>query len=185
MQQYGMTPAQASAAASEAMDAAQSQPELPNLDGIDDPELAPLAQMLKAQQAELDALKAAREQEQINAQAEYQRQAFLGELQRQENAVRAAHPEWDDDKVLAAYQMSSFFGGNLTQGAEALNTILQNERALYLQQKAAATTETGTKVPPKGAGTQTEQVNEVRTIKDAEAEALEFFNARMSHYDGA
>jgi hypothetical protein len=188
MQQEGMTLPQAQAAASEAMQEAQAaqpaQPEL-NLDAIEDPELAPLAQMLKAQQAELEALKREREEERLNQRAEYERQAYLGELQRQENAIRAAHPDWDDEKVLAAYQLSSFFQGNLAQGAARLEQLLGAERELYLSQKAAAATETGNLVPPRGAGSSTAKVEGPMTIKDAEAEAIEFFKARAAHYEGA
>lgn len=184
MQQYGMTPAEAQAAATEALQSPTESPAVPDLDSIDDPELAPLAQMLKAQQAELDAIKNEREQEQLNAQAEYQRQAFLGELQRQENAIRASHPDWDEDKVLAVYEMSSYFQGNLNQAAERLDALLNAERELYLTQKATAASETGTRVPPRGAGTQSDNSESPQTLREAEAEALEFFKARVDHYDG-
>lgn len=181
MQQQGMTPAEAQVAATQVVQ--QEQAAALNLDSIDDPDLAPLVQQLKTQQAELDQLKSARQEEQQNAQAEYERQAFLGELQRQENAVRAAHPDWDDNKVLAVYQMSSFFGGNLAPAAEALSKLLSGERELYLNQKAAAATETGRIAAPRGAGQQSEHVSDPQTIREAEAEALEFFNARVAQLD--
>jgi len=187
MQQYGLSPADASAAAAEAMGA---QPvESPaaqalNLDEIDDPELAPLAQMLRDQQAQIEALKNEREEERQTAQAEYERQAFLGELQRQENAIRGAHPDWDDEKILTVYQMSSFFNGNLTQAAERLEGILAAERALYLSNKESVATNLGTQVPPRGAGTPSQRVEHPETIKDAEAEAMEFFKNRVAYYEG-
>lgn len=186
MQQYGMTPAEAQATADEVVTAAAQTP-IPNLDEIDDPELAPLAKMLKAHQAELDRLKSSqqtieqdRQQEEANRAAEYQRQAFLGELQRQENAIRAAHPDWSDEKIEAAYELSSFYGGNLAQGAARLEALLSQERELYLTQKASALNETGTHPAPRGAGLQSTRIEQPETIRDAEAGALEFLNARMS-----
>jgi len=185
MQTYGMSPADASAAASEALGAAESPAaQAPNLDEIDDPELAPLAQMLRDQQSQIEALKNEREEERQTAQAEYERQAFLGELQRQENAIRGSHPDWDDEKILTVYQMSSFFNGNLTQAAERLEGILASERALYLANKESVTTNLGTQVPPRGAGIQSERVEHPETIKDAEAEATEFFKSRVAYYEG-
>jgi glycine cleavage system regulatory protein len=192
MQEAGMSPAAAQAAATEAVTAQQAQ-ELPvNLDAIDDPELAPLAQLLKQQQAEIAELRTTQQsdiearqqhaqQQQLAAQAEYERQAFLGELQRQENIVRAAHPGWNDEKVLAAYELSSFYGGNLTKGAERLQTILSGERELYLSEKASAMDATGRIAAPRAAGSQSTHVDEgPRTVRDAEAEAMEFFQARVN-----
>lgn len=189
MQEEGMTLPQAQAAASEAVGATQpatpAAPEL-NLDAIDDPELAPLVQMLKATQADLESLRNEREEERLNQRAEYERQAFLGELQRQENAIRGAHPDWDDDKILTAYQLSSFFQGNLAEGARRLEGILAQERELYLAQKAAAATETGTLVPPRGAGSQTQVVpGAEKSLKEMEDEITKFLEARAAHYDGA
>lgn len=179
MQQYGMTPAEAAAAAAEVVQEAQAP-----LEDVD-PELAPFVQQLQAQQAELEALKLEREQERQNAQAEYERQAFLGELQRQENAIRATHPDWDDEKILAVYQMSSFFNGNLTSAAERLEGILANERALYLAQKEGVANELGTQRVPATAGSQSQQVSQPSTLQDAEDEAIEFFKNRVAHYDGS
>lgn len=178
MQQAGMTPAQANAAAAEVVEAAQVP--APSLDDIDDPDLAPLAQMLKQQQAELDLLKTEREYEQANQQAEYQRQAFLGELQRQENAIRAAHPEWDDEKIEAVYEMSSFHQGNLGAAAARLEGLLSRERELYLNQKAGALQETGAHPAPRGAGLDSQREQQPLSIRDVEESALEFLNARAN-----
>jgi len=178
MQQYGIAPVPP-APGVEPVAPETAAPAL-DLSGIEDPELAPFVQALQATQAELQQLKSERQQEQANAAAEFQRQAFLGELQRQENAIRGAHPDWGDDKIEAVYEMSSFYGGNLAQAATRLESLLHAERELYLAQKSGALQETGAIAPPRAAGAQTHRVNEPETIRDAEAEALEFFTQRVA-----
>ena len=71
------------------------------------------------------------------------------------------------------------------QGAARLEALLSTERELYLTQKATAVAETGTQVPPRGAGMQSQQSHDPETIRDAEDSAREFLLARMAQLDGA
>jgi len=186
MRQSGIPLPQAEALAREAVaEATQVAPpaELPNVDDLD-PDLAPLVKMLQEQRAELDALKGEREQERLNQMAEAQHYAFVAELQKQEAAIREAHPNWDDERIEAVYEMSSFYGGNLAQAAARLDTLLQRERELYLSQKGAAMTDSTRTPAPNSTGVMTEKVTAPATLKDAEAEAAEFFAARLADLGG-
>jgi len=181
MVQMGMTPAEASAAATDAMtQEAQTQS---TFDGIEDPELAPLMRQLQDQQARLDALQADRDQELQNREAERQYITVVNELQRQEAAIREAHPDWGDEKIAAVYEMSSFFNGNLAQAAGRLEGLLSAERELYLNQKAGALQDS-TRTPATTFDAGATKDHQPETLKDAEAEATEFFEARLAELGG-
>jgi hypothetical protein len=179
MREAGLTPAEAQAAATEVMQ--QTSPDTPGLDGFaDDPELAPLAQMLKETRAELDAFKQERDQERMNAEAERQHIQYLTELQKQEAVIRESHPQWGDDKIEAVYEMSSFYGGNLAQAASRLDALLNAERELYLNQKSGAMTDSTRTPSTTTLGTETQRVTAPESLREMEDEATEFFKARLA-----
>ncbi len=181
MQQAGMSLPEAQAAATQAVtDVATQQASLPREFEDLDPELHPLVQKLQETQARLDDFEARANQEQLNREAERQHILLLNELTRQEQVVRESHPTWGDDKIEAVYEMSSFYGGNLTQAAARLDQLLAGERELYLSQKSAAMQDSTRTPSPGSAAVQTEKVNEPQTLKDAEAEATDFFRARLA-----
>lgn len=182
MQQAGMTLPQAQAAAAEAMTNAAAEQQAPLPQGFEDldPELHPLVQQLQETQARLDAFEQRASQEAANREAERQHILLLNELTRQEQVVRESHPNWGDDKIEAVYEMSSFYGGNLTQAAARLDQLLSAERELYLSQKGAAMMESTRTPAPNSAATQTQRVSEPQTLKEAEAEATDFFRARLA-----
>jgi hypothetical protein len=166
MQQAGMSLPEAQAAATQAVtDVATQQASLPREFEDLDPELHPLVQKLQETQARLDDFEARANQEQLNREAERQHILLLNELTRQEQVVR---------------ERSSFYGGNLTQAAARLDQLLAGERELYLSQKSAAMQDSTRTPSPGSAAVQTEKVNEPQTLKDAEAEATDFFRARLA-----
>ena len=183
MEAQGMTPAQAHQAATDAI-AQEPAPAAPSLSEIDDPELAPLVEHLNNLQARIDAMNADREAERQNAIAEQQYLAQLAETQRAHNVIQDQHKDWDEDKMLMVYEIASFHNGDLFKGAERLEKMLAAERSAYVASKSGVTEETGTRVPPRGAGTQTQTVNQPETILDAEEAAIEFFKQRMADYAG-
>lgn len=99
MREQGMLP----------VDPAAPTPQTPGVDEVVDPELAPIVQQLKAQQAELAQLKAAREHEAMQMEAERQRQQMLGALQQQENEIVASNTNYEQDDLDMVYQLGSFF----------------------------------------------------------------------------
>jgi hypothetical protein len=145
MQELGMTPAQAHTAATEAMQEAQ-QPAAPTSPAGDefaalesDPELAPLVRMVREQQAELDRFK---ESEQLRAeaeQAERTRLQLVGEITRQEGAIRQANPKYNDEDMDMVYALSSHFG-NLLQGQEFLESYFQSRFARVMGEKESLNT---------------------------------------------
>lgn len=180
MQQAGMSLPQAQAAATEAVNAAAEQVSMPREFEDLDPELHPLVKQLQETQARLDAFEQRAEMERMNQEAERQHILLLNELTRQEQVVRESHPTWGDDKIEAVYELSSFYGGNLTQAASRLEQLLAGERELYLSQKGAAMMESTRTPAPGSASVQTERVSEPETLKGAEAEAEDFFRARLA-----
>lgn len=181
--EYGieLTPTEAARVAA-AVEQTPAAPELPSPDEIDDPELSAVVRRLQETETRLSELQNGVQSEREAAQAEYERQAFLGELQRQENAIRAAHPTWDDERIETVYALSSFYGGDLAQAANHLETQLARERELYLAEKAGVQEQTGRLVPPATASTQSHQVHEPSTLEEAEAGATEMFARLLEHY---
>lgn len=182
MQGMGMTPLEAQQAATEAMTqqapAADSGVQFEDMD----PEMASLAKQLQETRAELDQFKQGFEQERQNAEAERQYIQAVTELQKQEAAIREAHPQWGDDKIEAAYQLSSFYNGSLAQGAARLEQVLAAERELYLSQKAGAMDDS-TRTPATSFAPDAQKVVEPTTLKEAEAAATEEFLARLAELD--
>lgn len=179
MQEMGMTPAEASAAATEALSETPA-PAAPDFSDIDDPAIEPLARQLQEMQARLDSVEKARQEELANQEAERQYIQAITEMQRQEAAIREAHPEWDDSKIEAAYQMSSYFNGNLAQGAARLEQLLASERELYLAQKAGSLNDS-TRTPAATFAPDATKVVEPTTLREAEAEAEEYFKALLAN----
>lgn len=180
MQQMGMTPAEAAAAAADVVESAEAS-QTSEFD-FEDPALEPLAKQLQETQARLDQLEAQRQEELMNAEAERLFIASVTELQKQEAAIRDAHPNWDDEKIAAAYELSSFYQGNLAQGAARLEQILASERELYLTQKAGSLNDS-TRTPASTFNADATKQVEADTLKDAEAAAVEDVLARLAELD--
>jgi hypothetical protein len=145
LERTGMTPREASAEATRQMEDAQApRPATPDLGELaNDPEMAPLANMLQGLQGELSSLrddmskrdKAVAEQE-AAVQEEQLQQALIGELTRQESLIRQNNPAYQDDDVDFVYELSSYHEGNLLQAQERLEQYFNNRLARYFEQKA-------------------------------------------------
>jgi hypothetical protein len=183
MQGMGMTPLEAKQAATEAM---AQQPAAPAADPASfedmDPEMASLAKQLQETRSELDQFKQGFQEQLQSQEAERQYIQAVTELQKQEAAIREAHPQWGDDKIEAAYQLSSFYNGSLAQGAARLEQVLAAERELYLSQKAGAMDDS-TRTPATSFSPDTQKVVEPTTLAEAEAAATEEFLARLAELD--
>lgn len=101
----------------------------------DDPDLAPLAQAVKALQAEVQSV---RTEQQSNFEAERQKtetMQVLGELQRMENFIRTENPQYDDQDVENIYELAAYFDGNLIQAQERYEQQFATRLGRYLQAK--------------------------------------------------
>jgi hypothetical protein len=183
MQGMGMTPFEAQQAATEAMTQQPAAPEGDTAQFEDmDPEVASLAQQLAETRQELDSFRQGFQEQLMNQEAERQYIQALTEIQKQEAAIREAHPQWGDDKIQAAYEFSSFYNGNLAQGAARLEQVLAQERELYLSQKSGAMDDS-TRTPATTFVADATKVSEPTTLAEAEAEAEEWFKARVAELD--
>lgn len=183
MQGMGMSPLEAAQAASEAIAQAPAPAvgDTAEFEGLD-PEVASLAQQLKQTRSELDQFKQGFQEQLAAQEAERQYIQAVTEMQKMEASIREAHPTWGDDKIETAYELSSFYNGNLAQGAARLEAVLASERELYLAQKSGAM-EDSTRTPATTFAPDATKVSEPATLRDAEAEAEEFFKARIAELD--
>ena len=136
MQQYGMTPAEADAAATEKLTEFAPAEELEFDDGSD---VAPLVKALQAQQAEIAAIRAESQQrDQQSRLAEQQRQ-IASSLQAQEDAIREAQPNITPAAMDAIYRLLDPNGPpNLLAAKDLYDKAIGAEVTAYLQSKKAA-----------------------------------------------
>jgi len=177
-----MTPFEAEQAATDAMAEAAASPAAAEFDESLDPEVASLARQLQETRSELDQFKQGFQEQIVAQEAERQYIQAVTEMQKQEAAIREAHPQWGDDKIEAAYQLSSFYNGNLAQGAARLEQVLAQERELYLSQKAGAMDDS-TRTPAASTFPEATKVKEFTTLEEAAAAAEEEFVARLAELD--
>jgi hypothetical protein len=101
----------------------------------DDPDLAPLAQAVKALQADLAAV---RGEQQSNFEAERQKtetMQVLGELQRMENFIRTENPQYSDSDVENIYELAAYYDGNLIEAQTRYEAQFADRLGRYLQSK--------------------------------------------------
>lgn len=123
LESQGMSPAQASAVASEVQ---ASQNDDFGLGGADEYEVP------EALRRELDELKQWRQQEE-QSRAE---QAYMAELQREEMAIRQSNPNYQDEDVNAIYELAFAHGGSLLRAESVYKQMQDRWAAGYLNQKA-------------------------------------------------
>ena len=171
MQQYGMTPAEADQAATEALqEGAAHAPDLSGIEG--DPELAPLAQHIQSLQTRLDQFEQQAAQEREMMEAEQVHAAMVGELTRQETAIRQARPDYNDQDIDAIYQLSSFYNGNLIEAQHRYEDIVAERMQRYFDHKQAAAQDQSVQ-PPSGADVLSSEDKMPETIEEATEWAVE------------
>lgn len=175
MTQMGLTPAEASAEAArqmeEAHDASATDPDLSELEK--DPELAPLAAMIRKQQEQLDSFEQTHRAREQAAEAERMHQEMLGNFTRQENAIREMRTDYKDEDVDMVYEMSSFYNGNLLDSQARLEGYVQSRIERYIAEKSGASEQAAPTATPTQA-THAERVDSPETIRDVEEEAVEY-----------
>lgn len=155
LQAQGLTAAQASTEAAQRIEAeVGGQGEAPPVDLAAlkaDPELAPLAQLIEAQNQRLDTFEQqTKAREEAEAMAQWQ-MAVAGELQRQEMSILQANPHYTDADMDAVHELAAYFDGNLHQAQARYEAIGQQLVDRWVAQKTqhAAVTPAGV----TGAGT--------------------------------
>lgn len=121
-----------------------------------DPEFAPLVQHIRQLEEQLGGLGtieqrlAQMEAQQMYAQEEAYQAAMIGEVQRQEAAIRTANPHYQEADIDAVYELSSFYNGDLVQAQQAYERIVNNRLARFLQQKQGGAANVGIQPLPGG-----------------------------------
>lgn len=173
MEAYGLTPAEAAAEATRQMEEAANAQQGPDLSALEqDPELAPLAAIIREQQQKLAQFEQMLSEREQAEEAERLHMALVGELTRQENAIRQARPDYSDEDIDAIYRLSSFYNGNLIEAQHAYEDIVAKRIERYVSAKESAATETASQTLP-GAGVTSVQEKLPETLEEAEAWALE------------
>lgn len=183
MQEYGLSPAEASAAAAEEL-SQQGHPQPQGLD-LDDPDLAPIAQQLQAlqaQQAQQAALLQQFEQERAFAEqleeAQRQQAAYVAQMQQQVSQLRQANPHYTDSDIETVVKLGSFFNDDLGQAQAALEAYVADRMTRYFEKKQGASAPAIQ--PQSGAGVLSSQEKLPTTLEEAEAEAIEFVRAAQA-----
>lgn len=141
LQSMGMSPAQANAEASQQIaDAQQANAVVadPLADYESVPELAPFAQHVKTLEQRLASFEAAQSERMRAEQEERLHLAMVGEIQRQESAIRTANPSYTQDDIDAIYEIGAFYDGNLLRAQERYEEVIGKRLTSYLANKAAA-----------------------------------------------
>lgn len=170
LQAQGLTSAQADGEAARRIEAevsgqggqtAESTVDLATLKA--DPELAPLAAALEAQQQRLDSFEQqAKAREEAEAMAQWQ-MAVAGELQRQEMSILQANPHYTDADMDAVHELAAYFDGNLHQAQQRYEQIGQALVDRYLNQKQGHVEATPGALP----GSSTSEIPETLDSLDA------------------
>lgn len=167
LQRRGYTPAQADAEATTQVEEA-ARPSLP--DDLD-PDLEPFKAYVENLEGRFDALTDSIQRERATQRQEQEMLAVVGELQRQDNAIRQANPSLTDEDLTEIYQMSSFFGGNLFQAKEHLDARDQRRLQAYVDGKGAVQDTPGIH-PVSGAETISSETRTPEQMTDKEIDAL-------------
>ena len=101
----------------------------------DDPELAPLAQAVKALQAQVQSLGTQQESAFEAERQKTETMQVLGELQRMENYIRAENPQYDDSDVENIYELAAYYDGNLIEAQDRYESMFANRLGRYVQAK--------------------------------------------------
>lgn len=146
-------------------------PKTPGLEEVTDPELAPVMEALKAQQAELAQLKAAREHEARMMEVERQRQQMIGNLQQQENEIVATEKNYEQDDIDMVYQLGSFFNADLNQAHDRLEAYVARRIESWAKAKQTSSPQPGP--APKPAATNVHEDGNPKSLKEIGSELEE------------
>lgn len=176
MQQYGMSPQEARAQASEQLsNFAPATTVDPAADfesaGYDDqdPALAPLLQAIKGLQAEVGSLKSSVTQEQTNRAQQDEWNAIAQRLTAEEAAIRTANPHYNDNAIEAIYSMMGP-EGDLHKAQLRYDSLIGSQVAEYIKGKGVAHATTPN--APSGGGIIPAAASEKLTPAQAHAAAM-------------
>jgi len=137
----GMTPAQASAQATQTMGQSVQPQQADALAALtNDPELQPIASVLDDLRSQVGDLKSSLQQAQEQERQQAIQLAVQGEHQRQENIIRSSRPDWKDEDIESIYQLSVPLGGNLLDAAAQYEAMQARWAEGFISQKESPAT---------------------------------------------
>lgn len=158
----GMSPAAASQAASEAIEAktADVTPEY-DLDEFAD---NPFVQQLTALQARVDASEKARKEAEERAQFEQHQEAMIREIERQDQQIRRENPGLEEDDMETIYGLAASTQGDLFAALDQYKALQDRLVTKYVASKTAAPKSAS---PVSSAAPHSEEPVEITSIKQA------------------
>ena len=175
LEQQGLSPAQADAAATQALQQ-QAQSQDPMAAFAEDPEFQPIRSAFDSIRNDVQSLKAELEQAREAERQQQIQMAIQGEHQRQENIIRQSRPDWGDNDVESIYQLSVSMGGNLLDAAARYEAMQASWAERFVGQKESPNPVTAETVLP-GAVSQQEQGGEAGRVPTLD----EAHTALMAH----
>lgn len=134
LQQQGLSPAQADAAATQAMQQ-QAQQQDPMAAFAEDPELQPIRSAFDSLRNDVQSLKSELEQAREAERQQAIQLQIQNEHNRQENIIRQSRPDWGDQDVESIYQLSVSMGGNLLDAAARYEAMQASWAERFVNQK--------------------------------------------------
>lgn len=172
----GMSPAQASQVAAEAIES-KSAEATPDYD-LSEFEDNPFVQQLTALQARVDAADRERKEAEERAAFEAHQEALIREVERQDQQIRRDRPELDDEDMQTVYGLAASTQGNLFAALEQYDALKDRLVTSYVASKTAAPKHAA---PPRAAASHSETPVEVTSIKQAHELAKERLTQLMAN----
>lgn len=154
-------------------------PGAPAADDFTDPELAPLMQQLQQlqnqqsqQQSLIEQFYAQQEFQRAAAEEELRQAQHLANLQRQVVGIRQSNPHYTDDDMRGIIELGAFYNDDLVTASQRYEQIRADALTRYFEKKSAGAPPSV--APVAGAGIDSSQEHEAETLRDAEAEAVEY-----------
>lgn len=167
LQAQGYSPEQASATA-----AAETQKAGGDLSSLsEDPELAPVVTEVQQLRQQVQAMQAREQAAQQQRDYEALQQQTLGEIQRQEFAIREANPHYGQNDIDAIMELAAFHNGDLFAANLRYAGLMQRAVEEYTNQKTAVLPSGVEPVSSTGIST---QPTRIETFDDADRAAQEY-----------
>jgi hypothetical protein len=183
LQEQGLSPAAAHAEATRQMEEAAPAATPSSLDALveQDPELAPLVEHVKRAEARAEALERQLQERDERAQQQAEYMAMVGELQRQESAIRGmtksdGTPIYSQEDIDFMYELSTFHNGNLLQAQQRFEEMKGRWALGYINSKESVSNSLPAPVGG-GSGLATPAEQPAADLDEAERRAMEELRA--------
>lgn len=138
LEQAGLSPAQAAAAATDHIQNVQAGGQTStDPQWSDDPEERRIQEL----EARLASFEQSQQQQAEQLRREQMQMALVSEMNRQESIIRETHPDWSQGDIDAVYELSAFYGGSLLDAANRFEGVVSDRVARILNGKGAVSSD--------------------------------------------